>query len=166
LKRPWDDGTTAIVISGQELLARLSALVPPPRIHTVRYYGVWAPRSAWRSLVLPEGANEDNGKAGARRNADGGGNTASACGSHHRYRLSWAQAIAKVFEVDVTSCPRCKQKGMQQIRCHHRHSRAGRDGCEDRPQGRATPGATRRRASPDGAGRSSSSESRCFHPPR
>ncbi|MEK7706282.1 MAG: hypothetical protein AAB426_15080 [Myxococcota bacterium] len=33
----------------------------------------------------------------------------------HRYRLSWAQALAKVFEIDIAVCPRCRQRGMQQI---------------------------------------------------
>ena len=32
LKRPWDDGTTHIVISGQELMAKLAVLIPPARM--------------------------------------------------------------------------------------------------------------------------------------
>jgi hypothetical protein len=31
-----------------ELLARLAALIPPPKIPLVRYHGVFAPRSSWR----------------------------------------------------------------------------------------------------------------------
>jgi hypothetical protein len=107
LKRPWDDGTSAIVVSGHELLARLSARVPPPRVHTIRYVGVWAPRATWRPLVLPAAASDD--KPTADKDA------MPPCERKHGYRLTWAQALAKVFEVDVTSCPRCKQKGRQQI---------------------------------------------------
>ncbi|MCU0665387.1 MAG: transposase, partial [Myxococcota bacterium] len=43
LKTPWDDGTTHIVLSPLELLEKLAALVPPPRVNLVRYHGVLAP---------------------------------------------------------------------------------------------------------------------------
>ena len=36
-----------------EFLARLSAIVPPPRYPLVRYHGVLGPRSRWRALVVP-----------------------------------------------------------------------------------------------------------------
>ena len=36
-----------------EFLARLAALVPPPRCPLVRYHGVLAPHSKWRSAVVP-----------------------------------------------------------------------------------------------------------------
>jgi hypothetical protein len=35
-----------------QFLARLAALVAPPRHPLVRYYGVWAPHSRWRSRVV------------------------------------------------------------------------------------------------------------------
>ena len=41
------------VMTPLELLARLAALVPPPRYPLVRYHGVLAPRSAWRREVVP-----------------------------------------------------------------------------------------------------------------
>jgi hypothetical protein len=37
-----------------ELLARIAALVPPPRYPLVRYHGAFAPRSSWRRLVVPK----------------------------------------------------------------------------------------------------------------
>ncbi len=51
LKRPWAEGTTAIVLSRLELLERLAALVPPPRANQILYHGVLAPRSALRSAI-------------------------------------------------------------------------------------------------------------------
>ncbi|MBN9166142.1 MAG: transposase [Myxococcales bacterium] len=36
-----------------ELLARLAALVPPPRYPLVRYHGVLAPHAAWRREIVP-----------------------------------------------------------------------------------------------------------------
>jgi len=33
--------------------------------------------------------------------------------------MTWAQALAKVFEIDVTVCARCKRKGMRRIAVIH-----------------------------------------------
>ena len=41
-----------------EFLARLAALIPPPRYPLVRYHGVLAPHSAWRKSVVPKPAGE------------------------------------------------------------------------------------------------------------
>jgi hypothetical protein len=43
--RPWSDGTTGIKLSPLELLEKLAALVPLPRVHLVRYAGCLAPHS-------------------------------------------------------------------------------------------------------------------------
>ncbi|HVJ93401.1 MAG TPA: transposase [Labilithrix sp.] len=41
------------VMTPLELLARLAALVPPPRYPLVRYHGVLAPHAAWRREIAP-----------------------------------------------------------------------------------------------------------------
>jgi len=38
-------GTTHLVIEPLDFMARLAALVPPPRMHLTRYHGVFAPHS-------------------------------------------------------------------------------------------------------------------------
>ena len=53
LKHPWRDGTTHMVFTPMELMEKLAALVPAPRVNLVRYHGVLAPRSAWRDSVVP-----------------------------------------------------------------------------------------------------------------
>ena len=45
LKTPWSDGTSHLLLSPMELLEKLAALVPPPRLHLLRYHGVLAPRA-------------------------------------------------------------------------------------------------------------------------
>ena len=40
LKNPWSDGTTHLVLSPLELIEKLAALVPPPRLNLVRYHGL------------------------------------------------------------------------------------------------------------------------------
>jgi hypothetical protein len=47
------DTDQARVMTPMQLLARLAALVPPPWHPLIRFYGVWAPHSRWRSLVVP-----------------------------------------------------------------------------------------------------------------
>ena len=42
------------VMTPLELLARLAALVPPPRHPLVRFHGAFAPRSSWRRDVTPK----------------------------------------------------------------------------------------------------------------
>ena len=53
LKTPYRDGTTHIVLEPLDLMARLAALVPPPRMHLTRYHGVFAPHSKLRAAVTP-----------------------------------------------------------------------------------------------------------------
>ena len=49
LKTPYRDGTTHIVLEPLDLMARLAALVPPPRMHLTRFHGVFAPHSKLRA---------------------------------------------------------------------------------------------------------------------
>jgi hypothetical protein len=51
--RPWSDGTTGIKLSPLELLEKLAALVPLPRLHLVRYGGCLAPHSKLRNAIIP-----------------------------------------------------------------------------------------------------------------
>jgi Putative transposase len=54
LKKPFSVGTVAIDLDPLSLLCRLVALVPAPRFHTVRYFGVLAAASKWRPLIVPK----------------------------------------------------------------------------------------------------------------
>jgi putative transposase len=53
LKTPYRDGTTHIVLEPPDLMARLAALVPTPRMHLTWYHGVLAPHSQYRAAVTP-----------------------------------------------------------------------------------------------------------------
>lgn len=87
LKRPWQDGTTALVFKPFELLARLASLVPPPRVHQVRYHGVLASASALREFVVPAGPRQKQTRT--------------------RKNYCWAELMQRAFEIDVLQCPRC-----------------------------------------------------------
>ena len=53
LKSAWRDGTTHIVMSPQEFMQRLAALVPRPRLHLIRFHGVLAPNAGLRAAIVP-----------------------------------------------------------------------------------------------------------------
>jgi hypothetical protein len=54
LKTPWSDGTTHLLLSPLELIEKLAALIPPPRLNLVRYHGILAPNARDRSQVVPD----------------------------------------------------------------------------------------------------------------
>jgi len=47
-------GRTHRVTQPLDFMARLAALIPPPKIPQIRYHGVFASRSSWRPLVTPK----------------------------------------------------------------------------------------------------------------
>jgi hypothetical protein len=55
LKAEWIDGTTALLFEPIELLERLAALTPRPRINLVLHHGVLAPHSRWRARAVAYG---------------------------------------------------------------------------------------------------------------
>lgn len=44
LKTPYNDGTTHVFFEPLDFIAKLAALVPPPRLNLTRFYGVFAPQ--------------------------------------------------------------------------------------------------------------------------
>ncbi|MBK7401067.1 MAG: transposase [Myxococcales bacterium] len=54
LQHPRRNATHRI-LQPVELLARIAALIPPPRHPFLRYHGVLAPSSRWRSAIVPRG---------------------------------------------------------------------------------------------------------------
>jgi hypothetical protein len=103
LKRPWRDGTTEAVFEPEDLLARLAALVPPPRAHAVRYYGVFAPGAAFRPSIVPGGAPpaETNAETSEGQTKPDKEKSAS------RRNYSWALLMRRVFGFDMLKCPGC-----------------------------------------------------------
>jgi hypothetical protein len=53
LRKARKNGATYLVMTPIELLAKLAALVPPPRFPLIRFAGVLAPGSSWRASVVP-----------------------------------------------------------------------------------------------------------------
>jgi hypothetical protein len=91
-KRPWRDGSTALLMNPLELLERLAVLVPPPRRPLLAYHGLLAPRAEWRSTIVPPPAPDD-----ARADA----------GARAPRRWPWAQLLHRVFAIEILVCDRC-----------------------------------------------------------
>jgi hypothetical protein len=105
LKKPFCDGTVAVDLDPLSLLCRLVALVPAPRFHTVRYFGVLAAAAKWRPLVVPKPQPSQATEDGTAPDASPcSAVPSSACGSRYR---PWAELLRRTFAVDVETCPRC-----------------------------------------------------------
>ena len=111
-KRPWRNGTYAVVLEPLDLVARLVALVPPPRFHMLRYHGVLAAHAKARAEVVPGRAASASSepvqlKLGFEAAHASEVESEPASTSERASRHPWAWLLARVFAVDVTVCPRC-----------------------------------------------------------
>ncbi len=55
-RREWENGSSHVILTPMELMEKLSALIPPPRYHLVRYHGVLAPRAKRRKEIVKKTA--------------------------------------------------------------------------------------------------------------
>jgi hypothetical protein len=97
--RVWSDGTRGIQLSPLERLEKLAALVPPPRVHPVRYAGGLAAHSNLRGAITPtlrqQGIEVQTSPASSR--------------------WGWAGLLKRVFSIDLERCPRCHQGALRII---------------------------------------------------
>ena len=96
LKTPWSDGTKAVQFTPLEFVEKLVALVPPPRVHQIRYHGVFAPNHSWRAVVVPKGRVESGVAPSESKSPISRGR-----------RMSWAECLKRTFQIDLTQCPDC-----------------------------------------------------------
>jgi hypothetical protein len=87
------------VLEPLDLMARLAALVPPPRMHLTRFHGVFAPHSQLRAAVTP--AHRGVGSKGQGDQA-----TDQPITPRH-VAMTWAQRLKRVFGIDIDTCARC-----------------------------------------------------------
>jgi hypothetical protein len=109
-----------------ELIARLAALVPPPRVHRHLYYGVLAPNSRLRAaaVVLADAQAQVPGQAqAAQAESSSARATGEAMGTatgvptktepsqpvrpKRPAHILWAVLIARIYEVFPLLCPIC-----------------------------------------------------------
>jgi hypothetical protein len=100
-----------------QLLAKLAALVPPPKVHLVRYHGVFANRHRLRASVAPTPPTPaespphqlallaPDGRPAWTARVVEDADTEPASDVPRQRRLSWARLLARGFATDVTTCP-------------------------------------------------------------
>jgi len=104
LPKPTPDGRSRLRLRPLELISRLAALIPAPRLHRHRYYGVLAPNARLRSaLTAMACAATATGKVGTHASAEGDKET----GSRSPARYLWAMLLARLDEVFRLRCPSC-----------------------------------------------------------
>ena len=104
-RRAWRDGTTHLIFDPVELLERLAALIPRPRINLILYYGVLGPRAAWRALVVQFGTTDGPNAAADSVTADK--THPETADRRHGRNYLWAELMRRSMGLDVTTCPRC-----------------------------------------------------------
>lgn len=113
-KKPWRDGTEAVVLTPMDLIARLCALVPPPRMHLTRFHGVFAPAASLRCEVVPRRAHDPELDPPQQLSLfDATGHRpappAEAVPSPRPAgRHPWAWLLRRVFAADLALCQRCQ----------------------------------------------------------
>ena len=99
LKNKWSNGATHVLLSPLELIEKLCALVPLPRMHLVRYWGVLAPNSRLRKGVIPGKTRAElKEREEEQEESD----------KEKKSNSKWSKLLARVFQIDVSKCPKCK----------------------------------------------------------
>ena len=102
LKTPYRDGTTHVIFEPLDFMAKLAALVPGPRVNLTRYHGVLAPNSKHRINVTPAKRGKGSANKLEAKDKKNAGLPVS-----ERQKMTWAQRLKRVFNIDVTICNRC-----------------------------------------------------------
>ena len=134
MMRPWHDGTRAILFEPHELIEKLAALIPKPRVNLLLYHGVLGPSARLRSAAVmageaplagaTPGLNPDGSGSAAEldtkrgevdsdpetappRPGDGVDQRPGRSRSEPRPHTPWAELLRRTFEIDVLACPGC-----------------------------------------------------------
>ena len=107
--KPTPDGRTEIVLSPLQLLERLVAFVPPPRMHRHRYHGVLAPHAGLRPAVVAIGrAPADTPCLADPKPASlASGSLDQPPRPVSPARIRWAVLLARIYDVLPLLCPAC-----------------------------------------------------------
>jgi hypothetical protein len=97
LKTAYSDGTSHLLFTPGEFIEKLSAIIPPPKSHLVKWSGIFAPGSPYRKRVV------------LKPEVKKGRSPKSTCTEDIPLKnSSWSKMLAKVFRIDVTKCQHCQ----------------------------------------------------------
>jgi hypothetical protein len=106
LPQPGHRGETVLLLTPLEFLDRIAQLIPPPRRHRHRYFGVLAPNSPWRQVVTARAgvAIENEGVSSPPDPSTGAAEEAPTA---HPARYLWAMLLARIYEIFPLTCNHC-----------------------------------------------------------
>ncbi|MBI3551613.1 MAG: transposase [Elusimicrobia bacterium] len=111
---PGEDGVQmTLEWTPAEFMAKFARLIPPARMHLVRYFGALGPRSPLRKAVTRAAREKTNfqeiceGVAMSGVSAVVGDALRAARKAAGAAAKSWAACLRKVFEINQISCPSC-----------------------------------------------------------
>jgi hypothetical protein len=107
LKTPWADGTRHLLFAPMELLEKLAAFTPRPRINLILYHGVLAPHAGWRARAVAYGALPRAAATAPNPEDDSADDAAPPAPTRH---WAWANLMRRAFDLDVLACPRCGRR--------------------------------------------------------
>ena len=99
LKKPYSDGTTHIVMTPLELIEKIAAIIPRPRVHLTRFHGILAPNDKHRKFIVPK-IPAPVADASLDKPAE----------PPPKSRITWARLLKRVFNIDVEVCADCGGK--------------------------------------------------------
>ena len=94
LKTTYRNGTTHIVLDPLDFLSRLASLIPRPRVHLIRFHGVFAPHFKCRSLIVPQPSLFEKTSHKEKKKPKS-------------YSMGWAKMLKRVFDIDIQTCLKC-----------------------------------------------------------
>ncbi len=103
--KPGPGGSGLQILTPLQLLDRLAALVPPPRVHRHRYFGVLAPNSPLRAAVTALALPAVPSAAAVAPTLPAPPAAEPALRRAARY--AWAVLLARIYEVFPLRCPKC-----------------------------------------------------------
>jgi hypothetical protein len=105
--KPGPGGSVSLMLTPMQLLDRLAALIPPPRRHRYRYYGVLAPNSPLREAVTALAQPAEDTAAPAMIGASPSAATPAEPTHRQAACYVWALLLARIYEVLPLLCPTC-----------------------------------------------------------
>ena len=104
LKTRWRDGTSHLLFEPTELMERLAAQIPKPRVNLVLYAGVLAPHAKRRAQAVAHARPEPMPPSPATETQTRG------------ERDTWAELMRLTSGLDVLHCPRCGERSTMPTR--------------------------------------------------
>ena len=115
-QKSFQNSVQAIMMSPEEFIHKLVQLIPKPRSHRQRYWGVLAPHSALRKLVITKAGPsyavmQQMKEAQSQMNL----NNNNSCNEdiddkpNPAFSRLWAMLMARIYEVFPLICTKCKE---------------------------------------------------------